>query len=110
MIWVGRIGGWLLLGLAVIMLGRDVIAALSLGEVAISPLGQIWFQLDAASLNTFQAGVERHVSQWLWDQVLAPMLHWWAFVYPLVPGLALTILCRGKEDPKRPGRRRFRRG
>lgn len=57
------------------------------------PLGQIWFDIDAASLNLFQAIVERYITPKLWDMVILPVLYWPAFLVFLVPGLALFLLC-----------------
>lgn len=72
------------------------------GAFAIAPLGEIWYAIDRASLNGLQAGVERYVSVWLWESVLAPILQWPAILVFFIPGVLLAILCRS-----RPARRRF---
>ena len=107
---VGRIIGWLLLVCAVAVLGRDLLASISEGSLAVVSLGELWASISRSSLNTLQAGIERYVSVWLWDSVVFPMLHIWAFAYFLVPGLALVLLCRDREGHNRRSPHRFKRG
>ncbi len=107
---VGRVIGWLLLVCTLAVLGRDLLASISEGNVAVVSLGELWFGISRSSLNTLQAGIERHVSVWLWDSVIFPMLKIWAFAYFLVPGLALVLLCRDSDGHNRRARRRFKRG
>ncbi len=63
------------------------------GFEILAPLGQTWFSISAGTLNGLQAGVERYISPELWDSYLAPMLHWPALWFPLVPGLIFTLIC-----------------
>ena len=104
-----RILGFVLILIGLAILGRDTLASASAGELDLLSLGRLWFELSPGSLNTLQAGVERTLSVGLWDGVISPMLHWPAFVYPMVPGLLLVIFCRGgKGREDRQGRRFLR--
>lgn len=69
--------------------GREAIALAGPGHQFI-PLGQLWFEIDPPSLNMTQAGIQRHVSPWLWDAVVQPLLEMPA--WPLLGGLALVLL------------------
>ena len=91
---VGRIIGWILLALSLAILAWDFFGRGEGEAFSAAPLGKRWFQIDAGSLNALQAGVERYVSPELWDSFLFPMLEWPAFLFPLVPGLLLILLCR----------------
>ena len=105
---LGRLLGVIFLLLGFAALGRDVIASISKGELDILPLGRFWFALDAGSLNGLQAGIERYLSVWLWENVMAPLLHGPLFLFGLVPGLLLLFICRRRS--KDGGERRvFRR-
>jgi hypothetical protein len=105
-----RILGTVLIILGLAIAGRDVIASISAGGVDVVSLGTLWFQIDSASLNGLQAGVERYLAIWLWDGLLEPMLHWPAFLYFLIPGFALLLLgLRRRESGGRLGRRTSRR-
>ncbi|GGG48641.1 hypothetical protein GCM10010964_40010 [Caldovatus sediminis] len=58
------------LGIAFLLLA--VLPAGLLGPSA--PLGEAIYRLHPPFLNTFQAGVQRHLAPWLWDDVLLPVL------------------------------------
>ena len=101
---VGRVFGWILAALGLAVLAWDYFSRGEAEAFSPSPLGKLWFQLDAGSLNGLQAGVERYISADLWDFYLFPMLQWPAFLFFLVPGLLLVLLCRrwwgGKRQRK----------
>ena len=99
---VGRILGWILVALSLAALVWDFFGRAEGEAFRAAPLGQRWFQIDAGSLNALQAGVERYVSPELWDSVFFPLLEWPAFLFPLVPGLLLVLLCRRwRRSPRR---------
>ena len=104
----GRIIGIVLILLGMVILGRDAMSSLSSGEVDLVPLGGLWFELHPSSLNGLQAGTERYLAVWLWDSVIEPMLHWPAFLFPLVPGLLLAVFCRRRREGQQ-GKRFFKR-
>ena len=104
---VVRFIGWILLAVAAALLGRDLLEAFQTGSLRAAALGEVWFKLDSGSLNALQAGVERYLSVRLWDAVFAPLLHAWAFVVPLLPGLLLVLPGRRRGAPRKG--RHFRR-
>ena len=67
------------------------------GNFRLTSWGELWFRLHAPSLNLYQAGVERHISPTLWDQVLAPLLLLPAILVFLIPGVLLIWLPRVSE-------------
>ena len=100
----GLIVGWLFLLGALAALGYDL-AKLARGEgFAFSPLGQLWFDLHAGSLNLVQAVVQRYIWDALWDPAITSILLLPALPVFLVPGLILVLLCR-RRGPT--GQRRF---
>lgn len=101
---VARIFGFVLILIGLAAVGRDTLASASAGKLDLLALGKLWFELSPGSLNGLQAGVERYLSVWFWDAVLSPMLHWPAFLYPMVPGLLLAIFCRRRKEGRQ-GRR-----
>ena len=66
----------------------------------ITALGEHWFKLHPASLNTAQAAVERHVNPTLWDPVIITILQMPAWAVFGVLGLLLYI---GGRKRKRAG-------
>jgi hypothetical protein len=54
-------------------------------------LGQLWFQLDVASLNFTQAITQRYIHPLLWDPVAVTILLLPAVLVFWVPGLALIV-------------------
>ena len=90
--------GCLLLLATILLLGFEVVIALQEGSYRLVPLGEIWFRLDQmlgiATLNTFQAAVQRHVWVGLWDGVLQPLLTQPAWIVTVVPAVLLVFIGR----------------
>ncbi len=80
-----RFLGWSLLGLAVVL-------ALYVGVS--EPLGAVLFRLDPALLNTAQAGLQRRVAPWAWDDVALPVIEQPVWVVPAVLGALFLLLAR----------------
>lgn len=81
--WAGRAAA-LLLGLwGLWLLGADAVRTIGQGTLSLKPLGQVWYEADAASLNLAQAVVERYLFPELWDPVVTTLLNWPAWVLPL---------------------------
>ncbi|HRE62116.1 MAG TPA: hypothetical protein PLA85_12075 [Micropepsaceae bacterium] len=89
---------FLLVGLSTI--GFDLGLMERDGAFTFRSLGEWWAAFDVASLNTFQAGVERHVSPALWS-VIQPLLNLPAWATLLPVGLGLLWLF---WDPRRRAR------
>jgi hypothetical protein len=86
----GRILGIFFVVVALVILAADLLAAAKSTESRIMPLGQLWYTLDAGSLNLVQAVIERYIWGPLWDPVLAGFLQWPAA--PVFGGLGIVIL------------------
>lgn len=66
------------------------LAAAGPAGVVLRPLGEIWYRLDAGSLNLTQAVVERYLWPPLWDPGVITLLQLPATL--LLAGLALLLL------------------
>ncbi|MEP3247789.1 MAG: hypothetical protein ABJN40_07305 [Sneathiella sp.] len=99
---LGRIIGWVLIVIALLLGGGELVSSLQAGEWAPQLLGQLWFEYDSESLNLTQAIVQRYLTPALWDPIIVTILLWPAWVIFLVPGLLLTFLFRKKHDPFAP--------
>lgn len=93
------IGLWLVAG-ALVALVVDGAKSIAAGSIVTTPLGQLWYDLDPASLNTAQAAVERHVHPALWDPVILAVLLAPTFSVIGILGLLLMLVGRKKEAPK----------
>ena len=51
------------------------------------PLGSLLYSADANLLNLLQAGIQRHLTPWLWDRVMVPVLIRPAWLLPAAAGL-----------------------
>jgi hypothetical protein len=98
---IGRIIGWLMLLAALAVLGRDLVVGYRTGVLAPVVVGQLWFDLDRASLNLVQAVIQRYLTPWLWDPVVTTFLFFWAAPTLAVPGLLLLWLCRRRRGARR---------
>jgi hypothetical protein len=89
-----RFVGWTLICLSFAILGWELYQLADTGKFMLSSWGELWFSAHPSSLNLYQAVVERYISTELWDQFLAPMLQWDAFMVFAVPGVVLASLPR----------------
>ena len=85
--------------LGVLLIGAAIAIGVQSGWA--EPLGGSLYRWDPAALNTLQAGIQRHLWPWLWDDVVLPVLEQPAWLVPAVLGALLLLL--------RPLRRRRRR-
>ncbi len=94
----GRTVGWILLGLALVLIGHDALRALEGEPYRLIALGELWFRIDrelgTASLNISQVIIQRYVWSWLWEGIIQPILTAPAWVVLGIPGLLLSWLCR----------------
>jgi len=85
---VGRIMGWLLLALALVVAGGDVLASIEASELRLKPLGEILFAIAPAALNTAQAVVQRYLHPAIWDPGIVAILQLPGLVVLGLPALA----------------------
>jgi hypothetical protein len=86
-----RIIGWLLIAVALVVLGLDFLAA-SANETDFNmvPMGQLWFEVHPGSLNLIQALIERYVWPPLWHSGISPILQLPAAA--VIAGLGVLLL------------------
>jgi hypothetical protein len=89
-----RIIGWIIILLAIAAAGHEIIAAFEARSYHFKAFGELWYMIDRASLNVFQAAIQRHVWPFLWDGVIAYILLMPAWLVLGVPGTLIAWLCR----------------
>ncbi|RCK27852.1 hypothetical protein TH8_00175 [Thalassospira profundimaris] len=95
--WVLRALGWILLFASIAVLVDDSITALQTGSFRLVAAGELWYRLDAGSLNLLQSFIQRYVSSWAWGTLFVPVLLAPALVVLLVPSLVLLVLTRKRK-------------
>jgi len=100
---VCRLIGWVFVLAALSALAYEIMEAVASGSWRMIALGELWFELHAASLNAAQAGIQRYIAPWLWEPVIATVLLWPGWAVFGVPGLLMVWLCRRRD---RRGQRR----
>jgi hypothetical protein len=103
---VGAIIGWILVLLACAAAGLDALEAVASGAMRLRPAGEVWYKLDAPSLNLIQAVVERYIWPTLWDPVILAVLQWPLALVFGAPGVLLVLLSYLWSLPR--GKWRFR--
>ena len=96
-----RVAGYLLLLIAVVLIGLDGYDWIQSGDFRIKVLGERWNAVHALSLELLQAGIQRYVWPPLWDPGIITILLWPAWVLPLGFGAVLTLWDRrrrGRSD------------
>jgi hypothetical protein len=99
---IGRIIGWILIVLGILLLGNEILASLRVGEWAPQLLGQLWFELDSESLNLTQAIVQRYLFPQLWDPIILELLLWPAWIIVMGLGILLVLLFRSRRSKYAP--------
>jgi hypothetical protein len=93
----GRLLGWVLLILGLVVLCRDVIGWLDTHRFEPEVLGQLWADLSRSSLNATEAMIRRFLSPRLWDPVISTLLEAWASLTLGLLGLTLLVLARRRD-------------
>ena len=97
---IARIIGWILLALALVMVGHVGLNALEGDGRGALALGELWFRIDqacgTASLNVFQAVVQRYIWAWLWEGVIQNLLTAPGWIVLAIPGALLAWFCRDR--------------
>ncbi len=81
---------------AVLLVGAVALAMLGPPSV---PLGQALFMLDHDFMNALHSGIERHLSAWMWNNLLVPLMVRPAWLVPasvglICGGLSLSLATR----------------
>ena len=100
-----RIIGWALVVIAIGAVGHEGFSWLQSGSYRTFAFGEMWAAIDRASLNLIQAGIQRHVSPLLWEQVVLRILLAPAWLVLAAPGAALVFSFR-RYSYRRSSRRR----
>ncbi len=87
-----QIIAWILIVAAFLVVGEEAYVWAVSGSFHVHALGELWYSLNRESLNLFQAGVQRHLSPWLWDHAIQPVLLMPAWMVLGVPGVCLRVL------------------
>ncbi|HCK17092.1 MAG TPA: hypothetical protein DHW36_01125 [Thalassospira sp.] len=95
--WFFRALGWILLFASIAVLVDDSITALQTGSFRPVAAGELWYRLDAGSLNLLQSVVQRYISVWVWDTIFVPVLLAPALVVLFVPSAILLLLTRKRK-------------
>ena len=66
-------------------------------QLYVTKLGDTWNAIHSTSLQLLQAAVERHVSGWLWDAMIFPVLTAPTWLVFAVLGALLILLGRKKR-------------
>ncbi len=90
-VMAARTLGWVLVTLALAAFAYELRASIQAGGSRMIEAGALWFGLDVESLNLAQAIVQRFIHPYLWDPVVAGMLHWPAWSLLGGPGVALVL-------------------
>ena len=98
---VGRIIGWLLILLALLLFGADAWTAWHGGAWAAKPLGAVWYEWGRGSLNLTQAIIQRYIHPAIWDKGFLPLLEMPAWLVFGVLGLILALLFRRRTPKKK---------
>ena len=90
-----RAVSYLLVSVAFIFLVLDGIRSMAAGNIVLTPLGQLWFNLHSSSIALIQSTLEARGLDFLWDPVLVFILQSPAFFTPAV--LALLLAWAGRK-------------
>ncbi|WP_439578878.1 hypothetical protein [Elioraea sp.] len=92
-----RLLGAVLILAALWPLVRETAMGVSEAGHSFIPLGQLWFEINPASLNMLQAGIQRRISPGLWEGVIQPVLTWPAWPVLIGTGLGLILVGRTRR-------------
>lgn len=91
---LGRLVGWALFFAGIGVLAHDAILWRESGHWMPILFGQLWYDVNAPSLNLAQVVVQRYLWPPLWDGAIVRLLLCWAFAVPMAAGVFLVLVCR----------------
>lgn len=94
---IGRLLGWLLVGLALMCFGADAMAMLERGTFGLLGLGELWAALDVNSLTAVGEAIAGNTFPELWNPGLTTVLKVPGLLLFGVIGVLLLVLCRKRE-------------
>ncbi len=94
---IGRLIGWLLVFGALAAAVFEVSVVFGGAPWHPVALGELWYGIDAGSLNAAQAGIQRYVAPWLWEPVITTVLLWPVWAVFGVSGVLLVWACRRRR-------------
>ncbi len=97
---VGRIAGWLITLVAVLILGAELVGFVRTGAYKIISGGELWYDIQRSSLNILQAVIQRYLHPTIWDPVLTAVLRAPAWLPLGIVGMGTSWLFR-KRRPRR---------
>lgn len=87
--FLARVLGLWFIAIALVSFVVDCTRSIAASAWVITPMGQVWFDISPGTLNAAQAGVQRHISPFLWDPILQGLLQYPAWVIFTPLGLLL---------------------
>lgn len=104
---VVRVTGWIILALAAMAVGAELLRSLEAGEWTPIAAGEVWYALDRGSLNFAQAISQRYLHPALWDPGMIAILR--LPLWSVAAFFGVILLMLGSFGKRRKGQRWFRR-
>lgn len=92
-----RFVGFWLLAAAFVALVYDGTRSVAGEHVVLTQMSETWNALSPGSLAGFEGVVKRSLASWVWDGLLAPILHGPTTLVLAVLGIGLMVL--GRKPP-----------
>jgi hypothetical protein len=92
-----RFIGLVLLAAGFVFLLYDGTKSIADQRLFITKAGDVWNNVHSTSLQLAQAGIERHVADWLWQSGIQPILEQPAWLVFGVLGIAFMVIGRRKR-------------
>jgi hypothetical protein len=92
---IGRLIGWTILLVGLLVLARDVLVAIDTGHWAPITLGQLWYDLNPVSIFRFRQLVMKH--PFLWNSIIVTILLCWAFAALMLLGIVMLAISRRRR-------------
>lgn len=98
--WLLRVLGiWSLLAAMVALTIDGTKSLASQGQWVVTALGEHWYRISSASLNTAQAAIERYVHPAIWDPLILSVLQVPTWIF--FTGLGLLLYWLGRRRSQR---------
>lgn len=96
--WFVHLLSYVLIILAVIILGFDVWGLSGNGGFQMIDVGRLWFELSPQTLQQAEPAIARYVHPFLWHPVITTILLWPAALVFAIPGVVLWLLSRRRKS------------